>query len=105
MSFGQPKRVLGILFALKMFFCSDLTFDQWKNAGQSIVGMCFTLLQSAKMLACDGIRYISCSVILLRNLISTTVRLLRVLSALVVHTRKYEYVNSMDLLHSMRPCL
>ena len=44
--------------------------------------------------------YASSSVILLSKLMSTTVRSLRVPSALVVHTTKYGYVNGLDLLHS-----
>ena len=55
------------------------------------------------MLACDGIWYTSGSVILLSNLMSTTVFPLRVLSALVVHTTKHGYVNSVGPLQPMRP--
>ena len=78
-----------------MFFSSGFTFDWWKNAGQLIVGMCITLLQSAKMSACDGMGYALGSIILLRNLMSTIVRPLRVPSTLDVHITKHGYVNSL----------
>ena len=41
------------------------------------------------MLACEGIGYASGSVILLKDLMSTTVHPLLVLSALVVHITKH----------------
>ena len=49
--------------------------------------MCIAFLQSVKVLACDGMEYALGSVILLRNLMSTTLHFLHVPSALVVHTR------------------
>ena len=36
---------------------------------------------------------------------STTIRLLHVLSALIVYPTKHEYINSINPFHSMRPCL
>ena len=55
------------------------------------------------MSACDGMGYASGSVILLSDPMSTTVRPLLVLFALVVHTTKHEYVNGIGPLQSMRP--
>ena len=54
------------------------------------------------MLACDGKGYASGNVILLSNLMFTTVHLLRVPSALVVHTTKHGYMNGIGPLQSMR---
>ena len=54
------------------------------------------------MSACDSIEYALGSVILLSNLLSTTVRPLRVPSALVIHTTKHGYVNGVGPLQSMR---
>ena len=56
------------------------------------------------MLACDGMEYALGSVILLSNLMSTTVHFLHVLSALVVYPTMHECVNGVDPLHSMCPC-
>ena len=47
--------------------------------------------------------YASGNVILLSDLMFTTLRLLRVLSALVVHTTKHGYVNGVGPLQSMHP--
>ena len=55
------------------------------------------------MLACNGMGYALGSVILLRDLMFTTLRLLRVLFALVVHTMNHGYVNGVRPLQSMRP--
>ena len=44
-------------------------------------------------------------VILLSNLMFTIVRPMHVLSALVVHITKHGYMNGVDQLQSMRPCL
>ena len=55
------------------------------------------------MSACDGIGYASGSVILLSNLMSTTMRPLRVPFAFVVHIIKHGYVNGVGLVQSMRP--
>ena len=54
------------------------------------------------MSAYDSIEYTLSSVILLSDLVSTTVRRLRMLSALVVHTTKHGYVNSVGLPQSIR---
>ena len=67
--------------------------------------MCVALCIAASMLAWKGMRYASGSVILLSNLISTIVRCLRVLFALVVHPTKHEYVNGVNTFHSMQLCL
>ena len=55
------------------------------------------------MLACDGMRNGSSSVIMLSNLMFITVRPLRVPFALVVHTTKHGYVNGVGPLQSTRP--
>ena len=45
------------------------------------------------------------SVILLSDLMPTTVRPLHVLFALIIHSTKHGYVNGVNPLHSMRFCL
>ena len=54
------------------------------------------------MSACNNIGYAWGSVILLSNLMFTTVHSLSVPSALVVHTTKHGYVNGVGPLQSMR---
>ena len=73
------------------------------NAKQSTVKMGVATCNSARMLACDSMRYASGNVILVSKLMSTTVRLLRVPSALVIYITKHGYVNGIVPLQSICP--